>query len=51
MESTERRLLEKVHDAYSAPTWWYDFRGFFILILLIELAVVTGSILRKEHQR
>ena len=32
MESTERRLLEKVHDAYSAPTWWYDFRGFFILL-------------------
>ena len=32
MERRERRLLEKVHDAYSAPTWWYDFRGFFILI-------------------
>ena len=32
MESTERRVLQKVHDAYSAPTWWYDFRGFFILI-------------------
>ena len=32
MESTERQLLEKVHNAYSAPTWWYDFRGFFILI-------------------
>ena len=33
MESTERRLLEKVHHAYSAPTWWYDFRGFFILLV------------------
>ena len=32
MDSTEKQLLEKVHDAYSAPTWWYDFRGFFILI-------------------
>jgi ubiquinone/menaquinone biosynthesis C-methylase UbiE len=33
METTERELLEKVHEAYSAPTWWYDFRGFFILML------------------
>jgi ubiquinone/menaquinone biosynthesis C-methylase UbiE len=33
MDTTEKQLLEKVHEAYSAPTWWYDFRGFFILIL------------------
>jgi ubiquinone/menaquinone biosynthesis C-methylase UbiE len=32
MERTEMPLLAKVHHAYSAPTWWYDFRGFFILI-------------------
>jgi ubiquinone/menaquinone biosynthesis C-methylase UbiE len=28
----EQQLLTKVHRAYSAPTWWYDFRGFFILL-------------------
>ena len=32
METNERQLLQKVHEAYSAPTWWYDFRGFFILL-------------------
>ena len=32
METPEEQLLEKVRAAYSAPTWWYDFRGFFILI-------------------
>ena len=25
-------LLKKVRRAYSAPTWWYDVRGFFILV-------------------
>ena len=32
MSNSDPQLLEKVHHAYSAPTWWYDFRGFFILI-------------------
>jgi ubiquinone/menaquinone biosynthesis C-methylase UbiE len=32
MANSDPRLLEKVHHAYSAPTWWYDFRGFFILL-------------------
>jgi ubiquinone/menaquinone biosynthesis C-methylase UbiE len=32
MANSDPQLLEKVHEAYSAPTWWYDFRGFFILI-------------------
>jgi ubiquinone/menaquinone biosynthesis C-methylase UbiE len=31
-DENEARLLKKVHHAYSAPTWWYDFRGFFILL-------------------
>lgn len=33
MEESNPQLLEKVRQAYSAPTWWYDFRGFFIVLL------------------
>ena len=32
MANSDPQLLDKVHEAYSAPTWWYDFRGFFILL-------------------
>jgi len=39
MANTETELLEKVHHAYSAPTWWYDFRGFFILIFAHQTSI------------
>jgi ubiquinone/menaquinone biosynthesis C-methylase UbiE len=37
-------VQQRVQRAYAAPTWWYDFRGFFILLFAHRTSL--GSLVR-----
>lgn len=53
-QSSSKHSLDKVDQAYSAPPWWYDVRGFFILTFAYRSSIfrqikLFGDNMKESH--